>query len=695
MKKLVSFVFMTTLLIVSSCASKKQNFLGVQEAPKKTAPRPANPSIGPSQNAAAKVVTAQKEDDKTPKVLKNYVEDQNYTKAIEDFKDALKDNPDAPDLNYYTAESYRKLGNPKASLPYYAKALESGFENEELQINYALALKADEQYENAKAILEDYVDQASVERYRERAQREIDNLEMLDSIGLYVRNVDLTPLDAINSEQAEYSPFYYNKTLFFASTRETETFERYDIPYSDLYQVAVNELIPDAATLGPIPGAFNQPEINEGSIAFSPDGNTVIFAKGNANEKKGRRSVDLFISTKKNGRWSTPVSMPINSPQHWDTSPSFNQSGTTIYFASDRPGGYGGSDIYRATLNDRGRWGGVTNMGDAINTAGDEVFPYVAPDNKLYFASDGHPGFGMLDLFSAENKGGNVTVRNMGPSFNSAADDFGLIYSDFPFEGFYTSNRAGGKGGDDLYSFIDNSSDLKQITYLLKGTTYRRNDDSTQTILGNVRVKLLDVNGEVVDDVLSSRGGSYNFPIDPEKDYTLIGEADDFFTARKIFSTVGQGIPQDELIERFTEKTFTEDLTLDPIILDATIVLENIYYDLDKYDIRSDAALELDKLVSILKDNPAIVQIELSSHTDSRGFDDANMLLSENRAKAAVDYIVSKGIARSRLVAKGYGETKLINGCDNDTECEEALHQQNRRTEFKVLEYDKNKIDRN
>jgi len=695
MKKLVSLILIATFILVSGCATQKQNFLGVQEAPKKTAPKPSNPSIGSTQDAAAKIVTAKKEDDKTPKVLKSYTEDLNYTKAIEDFKDALKETPDAADLNYYTAESYRKLGNPKASIPYYAKALEVGFDNEELQLNYALALKADEQYDKAKEVLEDYVDEASIEIYRERAQKEIDNLDKLDVIGLDVRNVDLTPLDAINTEQAEYSPFFFNNTLFFASTREPETFERYDVPYSDLYQVAVDGLVPDAATLGPIPGAFNQPEINEGSIAFSPDGNTVVFAKGNANEKKGRRSVDLYISTKKNGKWSTPSSMPINSPQHWDTSPAFNQEGNTIYFASDRPGGFGGSDIYRATLNDRGRWGGVTNMGDAVNTAGDEVFPYVAPDKKLYFASDGHAGFGMLDLFSAENKGGDVTVRNMGPSFNSAADDFGLIYSDFPFEGFYTSNRAGGKGGDDLYSFVDNTSDLKQITYLLRGTTYKRNDDSTQTILGKVRVKLLDVNDQVIDDVLSSRGGSYNFPIDPEKDYTLIGEADDFFTARKIFSTMGQGIPQEELIERFTEKTFSEDLTLDPIVLDATIVLENIYYDLDKFDIRSDAAVELDKVVALLQDNPAIIQIELSSHTDSRGLDDANMLLSENRAKAAVDYIVSKGIARSRMVAKGYGETRLINGCDNNTECDDSLHQQNRRTEFKVLDYDKSKIDRN
>ena len=592
MKKLNSLLFIIATIYLSSCATQKTNFLGVQEEPKKTVATPSNPSIGSTQNAA-KIITAEKEEQKTPKVLKSYVEDQNYIQAIEDFKAELENNPEAGDINYYTAESYRKLGDPKSSIPYYAKAIAAGFDNPELELNYALALKADEQYENAKKVLSTYANFATIEIYKERAQQEIKNLEKLDSISLYVRNVDLKPLDEINTPESEYSPTFFNNELYFSSTREAGTFNRYNVPFSDLYKVGVEGLTPDAATLSQLPELFNSQNVNEGSLAFSPDGNTMVFAKGNTDGKKSRRSVDLFISYKKNGKWSTPVSMPINSPEYWDTSPSFNLAGTTMYFASDRPGGFGGSDIYRATLNDRGRWANVSNMGASINTSGDEVFPYVAPDNKLYFASNGHAGFGMLDLFSAENKGGVVTIRNLGPSFNSAADDFGLIYSDFPFEGFYTSNREGGKGGDDLYSFVDNSSDLKKITYALRGTTYQRNEDSTQVILGDVRVKLLDANGELVDDVLSSRGGSFSFPIDPEKDYTLQGEKSAFFLSRKIFSTVGQGIAQEDLVERFTEKVFNEDLTLDPIILDAIILLENIYYDLAKAEIRSDAALEL------------------------------------------------------------------------------------------------------
>ncbi len=685
MKRIQYFLLLVVFLGALSCSSSKTNFLGVQEPQKKSTAAPANPTLGRTQNAA-QLAAQKEEDDKTPKVLKSYIEDQNYALAIQDIEKELSSNPDAADLNYFAGESYRKLGRPKEAIPYYEKAFEGNYDNEELSINYALVLKSTEAYEKAKSVLESYVQVSSVEIYKERAQQELKNLAKLDSISLNVRNVDLKGL-SVNSENAEYSPYFFNNELYFASARETSMFERYDQPYSDIYKVSISKLEAESNSVTMLPASINSAEVNEGSIAFSPDGNTMVFAKGNPDDKRGRRSVDLFISTKKNDKWSNAVSMPINNANAWDSSPTFNQSGQTIYFASDRPGGFGGSDIYRATLNARGRWADVTNMGEDINTAGDEMFPYVAPDNKLYFASDGHAGFGLLDLFAAENKGGVVTISNLGPSFNSPADDFGLIYSDYPFEGFFTSNREGGLGSDDLYSFVDNSSDLKSITYALRGTTYQRNPDSTQAILGDVRVKLLDPNGEIVDDVLSSRAGTYSFPVEAEKEYTLIGERNGFFTVRKIFTTIGEGIPQEELVERFKEKVFNEDVTLDPIVLDASIVLDNIYYDLSSAEIRSDAAVELDKLVQLLLDNPEI-KIELSSHTDARADDDFNQDLSQRRAQSAVDYIASKGISVSRLVAKGYGESQLINGCTNDriAECSEEQHQQNRRTEFKVIE---------
>ena len=620
------------ILALAACGSSKSvNFLGIQEEPKKSAVAPNNSSFEQNQSASA-TKTDKKESNKIPKYLKNYIEDENYIAALSDFEAELENNTNAADINYYVAESYRKLGRPKEAIPYYEKAIAGGYDNAELEINYAMSLKANEQYEEAKRVLEQYVIHSSVEADKERAEAEIKNLSKLDSISLLVRNVDVELLNEINTENSEYSPSYYNGDLYYVSLSEPEKFDRYDIPYSDIYRVKLAGLKVDESTAGSIPSLFNELNINEGSISFSPDGNTAVFAKGNSNDNKGRRSVDLFISSKKNGTWSKPVSMPINSPSYWDTTPVFNNSGNTIYFASDRPGGYGGSDIYRATLNARGRWSDIANLGPEINTASDEVFPYVSPDNKLYFASDGHAGFGQLDLFEAVNRAGTVTVKNLGPSFNTSADDFGLIYSDFPFEGFLSSNRDGGVGADDIYSFIDNSTDLKQITYVLKGTTYQRDDDSLQTILGNVQVKLMDENGVMLDDIISSRAGSFSFSVEPERIYTLIGDKENFFTERGVFSTVGERVAQEDLVERLTEKILDAEVTLDPIILNKAIILSNIYYDLNRADIRADAAAELDKLVVLLADN-SNVRIELSSHTDSRAGDDFNQDLSQRRAQ--------------------------------------------------------------
>lgn len=679
------------MALMVGCQSSKVNFLGVDTPDTSTSSNTNRPSNTTNDvSGISGNIQEEEEKPKELKVKKSY-ENANYHQAIEEYKKELQSDPESPIYNYFVAESYRKTNRIYEATDYYAKAIEAGFSDDEMELHYAQALKVNEKYAEAKRVLEGYIQYGTVETFVERARAELTNLNKLDTIQLKVRNIDVSNLQDLNTESAEYSPYYFNSELYFATGREQAQFERYGVPFTDIYKVKANGLNVDPASLEKLSSLFNEEEINEGSIAFSPDGNTVVFAKGNSDDKRGRLNIDLFMSTMKNGEWTKPQIMPINSPDAWDSSPAFSQDGKTIYFASDRPGGLGGSDIYRARLNERGRWGDVQNMGPTINTTEEEMFPYVSPDNKLYFASNGHAGFGMLDIFVAVNSGGNITVQNMGPSINSSYDDFGLIYSDFPFEGFFSSNRPGGKGDDDIYSFVDNSSDLKEIEYVLTGITYRLNDDSTQTILSDVRVKLMSLDNELVDDQLTGRGGAFEFKVDPEKEYILIGEKANFFTTRKDFSTLGEGVAQEDLVERFTTKTFNANLTLDAIVLEKTIVLQNIYYDLNKAEIRPDAALELDKLVQLLKDNPNI-RIELSSHTDSRAEDDFNLDLSDRRAKAAVDYLISKGIARNRLVAKGYGETQLVNGCDNanQTACTEEQHQQNRRTEFKVIEYSNN-----
>jgi outer membrane protein OmpA-like peptidoglycan-associated protein len=363
-----------------------------------------------------------------------------------------------------------------------------------------------------------------------------------------------------------------------------------------------------------------------------------------------------------------------------------------LYFASNRPGGFGGTDLYAASLDGRGRYSNVRNLGPVINTTGNEMFPHASVDGKLYFSSTGHPGLGALDLFAAYREEGELIVENMGPSINSNADDFGIFLYD-PSKGFFCSNREEGKGDDDIYTFINNDPDLKIVNYFLAGTTVTIDDEGNEEILPSTRVRLVGANDEQLDEVVTDAQGKFLFRVYPEEDYILFGEKPDYLTSREDFTTVGKSLDKSQLKDLITNKTFETKIQLDRIVIDKSIVLENIYYDLDKAEIREDAARELDKLVAILRDNPEIT-IELSSHTDSRATDEYNLDLSQRRASSAVDYIISQGIQADRLVAKGYGESQLLI-TENEieklptAEAREQAHQKNRRTEFKILSYDK------
>ena len=327
------------------------------------------------------------------------------------------------------------------------------------------------------------------------------------------------------------------------------------------------------------------------------------------------------------------------------------------------------------------------------------MFPFVASDGKLYFSSDGHPGLGKLDVFVATRSQGVIRVENMGQPVNSPADDFGYVLLDTD-RGFLASNRAGGKGDDDLYYFgsttstpvaqkdpndpnnPNNPNAPKTVRYFLAGTVSA--NDQTPAPLDSAKVRIVDEgSGETVAEVVTGQPGTFGkYPLQEGKEYSIVAERRGYLTRREPFTMQGRSIPQVFLTKAQTDTTFNVALLLDKVELNKTFVLENIYYDLDKYNIRPDAALELDKLLTILKDNPTL-RIELGSHTDVRAADAYNIRLSQNRARSAVDYIVSKGIDPTRMTAKGYGETVLI---VKNAKTEEE-HQRNRRTEFKILEY--------
>ena len=618
--------------------------------------------------------------------LKNF-NNAEYNSAAEKYNQIVKE--DDPKTNFLLAESYRKSNQIKKSADYYKKAIENGYKDEIVHYYLALSLKANSKINEAITTINNYLQKGKNEKYIGYAKAELKNLNELknypDSSYYSVKN-----LEAINSNLTEYSPTYSNGKLFFVSNRDTEkTYKGTGTPFTDIYEIKTKGAIVDQNSLKILPDNINDEEVNEGSIAFSKDGMFMIFAKGNDGKSSGRNNVDLYYSRYRSNKWQTPRLLNINNSKSWDSTPFLSVDGKTLYFSSNRSNGYGGTDIYKANLNKRGRWVNLQNLGPEINTPGNEMYPYVSEDGKLYFASDYHLGFGGLDIMIATRKGGEISIENPGKPLNSEGDDFGIYFFN-QTKGFFTSNRIGGKGDDDIYTFVNNDPELKIVNYKLTGNTLTPENENSYLTLDNSTVKLTDRDNNIIEETFTGNDGSFSFIVYPEEEYYLVGEKENYFNSRVEFNTLGKTADKAKLKDFITNISFEKNLILEKIILNKSIVLENIYYDLDRANIRDDAALELNKLVRILIDNPKI-SIELSSHTDDRATVEYNLDLSQRRAESAVNYIISKGISKNRLIAKGYGESELI--IKNATSEEE--HQINRRTEFKVIKYDENESENN
>lgn len=614
-----------------------------------------------------------------------------YQTAIDLYKESLQKNPNDGRANFLVAESYRLSNRLKEAEPYYAKAAGTGINSDSVKFYYGQSLEANGKYNEARKVWQEVVAEARVEKLKQRAHDEIAGLDYLQKLNEKPSYYRVKNLELVNSPASEYAPVHLNDELYFTSSRGNgKVYEATGTPFTDIYKVTSRGAIVDLATLSPLPEGINNESINDGCVTFTPDGKIMVFAKGNSGKRKGSNDVNLYLTRFRNGAWSEPVPLNINDPEAWDSSPAFSQDGRTLYFASNRRGrgrnmaGYGGTDLYSAVMDSRGRFSRIKNLGPEINTPGNELFPYVAEDAKLYFASDGHPGYGGLDIFVVKRANGKTVIENLGQPVNSTGDDFGI----FLFKadrGFFTSNREGGKGDDDIYTFINEDPDLKVVNYYLQGITYTP-DSTGLKVLPNTRVSLMDAQGDLMQDYVTGTDGKFFFRVYENEDYALVGQTDGYLVKRQSYSTRGRGVDPQTLTQLVTNVTLDTTLVLEKMELNKVFVLENIYYDLDSANIRSDAARELDKLVQILVDNPEI-RIELSSHTDSIASVEYNLNLSQRRAQSAVNYMIQRGISPDRMVAKGYGELRPIarNTNPDGTDNPEG-RQRNRRTEFKILE---------
>ena len=590
--------------------------------------------------------------------------------------------------NFLIAESYRLSNRLKEAEEYYEKAGGKGFDKDSIQFYYSQALKTNGKYEEAKKELEELQARTANEPLKDRVAAELNGLAYLSNLRQKQSYYRVKNLDLLNTPASEYSPAYLNNELYYTSSRGNgRIYEATGTPFTSIYKVASRGANVDMATITPLPPSINTENVNNGTVAFSPDGKMMIFGKGNTGRKKGAEDVDLYLARYRNGQWGDPqiITGSVNTPKSWDSTPAFSPDGRTVYFASNRDGGYGGTDIYAAQIDSRGRFSRVRNLGPEINTSGNEMFPYVAEDAKFYFASDAHPGFGGLDLFVVKRVNGKTTIENLGEPVNSNGDDFG-IFLVRPDRGFLVSNREGGKGDDDVYTFINEDPNLRVVNYYLAGVTYTPDKTGKLQILPSTKVSLIDANSNVMQDYMTGTDGKFLFRVYENEDYNLIGEQDGYLVKRQTYTTIGKSVDPKTLTELITNITLDTIVVLDKIEINKVFKLENIYFEFDSTRIQQSAAKELDKLVQLLIDNPEI-KIEMGSHTDSVGSNSYNYELSKGRAESTVRYLIEHGISAERLTARGYGEEKPIarntnpDGTDN-----KAGRDMNRRTEFKILE---------
>lgn len=437
--------------------------------------------------------------------------------------------------------------------------------------------------------------------------------------------------------------------------------------YLDLYYMEKDE---EGNWLNPelLKGDVSAP-FHDGPATFSEDGEVVYFTRSNYIRRKIKTddqnvsNLKIFRAELKDGKWRNLTEFPYNSDDYSVGHPSLSKDGKTLYFVSDMEGGFGGTDLYRCFLDENGKWGEPQNLGSIVNTPGNEMFPFIHEDNSLYFSSNAHNSMGGLDVFITYYTGEEwAHPENLNYPINSSGDDFAFSINRDNLTGFVSSSRA---DQDGIYKFKKNDP-----TFRLFGRARKKGTDIP---VEGVTVEITDEETHEVIKKISGQDGKFELKLEPKKTYLLLCTKEGCFTRTDKIITEGL---------KYSEN-FYADFIVEEIEIGKPIVLENIYYDFDKCDIRKDAALELDNLVKLLEDNPEI-EIEMGSHTDSRGPSRYNDVLSSRRALSAVRYLISQGIDPSRLTWKGYGKTKLVNDCDGTKWCTEEKHQENRRTVFKV-----------
>ncbi|MFY7937748.1 MAG: OmpA family protein [Flavobacterium sp.] len=609
--------------------------------------------------AISSSICAQNNDTKAADKLFNRFE---YVKAAAEYQ-KLVDNGKADGYVYkQLADLYFNMFNTAEATKWYALAVETD-QDAETYYRYAQMLKANGKYEDANKQMAKF---ASLAPNDQRAKTFKENPNYV-TLFLGKRGESTVDNTTLSSDKSEFGAVLHSNDVYFTSARNgaRKNYGWTDEPFLDVYK----SVRADNGTLAePTLVAEVNTKFHDGPVTLSADGNTMYFSSDSFREKSFEKDKsnhlklgrnNLFIATKSGETWGNIKSLPFNSKEYSTSNPSLSRDGKTLYFSSNMPGSIGGVDIWKVAVNADGTFGTPENLGANVNTEGNESFPFIADDNTtLYFASSGKQGLGGYDVYMIDLAKGTA-AENMGKPINTEKDDFAFTFNKDKNTGFLSSNRS---GNDDILSVTP----ICGVDVMVVVTNAK-----TGEILANAKVAILDDKNNVIATEMSNDKGEVSYRVECDKTYTIQASKDGF---------EGNAFP----VGKSKGPKANVKAPLNPIeviITETEVILNPIFFEFDKSNITQQGAFELDKLVQVMVNNPNMV-ILAKSHTDRRGGDKYNMILSERRAQATVQYIISKGIDASRISGKGMGETEPKVACDK---CTQEEHAQNRRSEFLIV----------
>ncbi|MFV8339999.1 OmpA family protein [Flavobacterium sp. LB3P21] len=589
-------------------------------------------------------------------------ESYDYVEAVEGYLALVeKGNTDAY-VTKQLGDSYYYMSNTVESEKWYAKAVQTK-QDAEMYYRYAQMLKSNGKYTESDTQMKIFSGLVPDDSRAKQFNKNPNYLsELLNKEKLFV--VDKI---SVNSQRSDFGASLYGDELYFASARNesNKIYGWNNEPYLDIYQSTYNS---DGSYSEPIPVNELNSRFHEGPITMTKDGNVIYFSSESFQDKLFEKDkthklkfgqVNLYKAVKENGKWGSVTPLPFNSKSFSMGNPSIDADGKVLYFASNMPGSVGGTDIWKVMVNNDGTFGAPENLGNKINTAGDENFPFVTDDAILYFSSNGLTGFGSLDVFSVDlNK--VEEPYNLGKPVNTEKDDFAFTFNKEKNIGYLSSNRS---GVDHIYNSIPVCKG--QILSVVKNA-------KTGELLANSRVVALDATNTILDTQMSNMNGEVLYDVECQKPYTIEVFKDGYVSKSFPVAKINQG-------------KVIVDAVIDPIeviVTETEIILNPIYFEYNKSNITKNGAAELDKLVYVMSQNDKL-KIYVKAHTDSRGTDEFNLDLSERRANATVAYIVSKGINIDKITGKGFGESEFKVDCQEN--CTEEEHALNRRSEFMIV----------